>query len=61
MVVQVLQCQHFVMLCQKKRKKVFVIFKSVKFPYGYALNISGCVSVDDGNIARFRSHDYHVL
>ena len=33
----------------------------VKFPDGDASNSSGCVSVDDGKIARLKSYDYHVL
>ena len=33
----------------------------VKFLDGDASNSSGCVSVDDGKIARLKSYDYHVL
>ncbi|KAM3264911.1 hypothetical protein P3L10_001905 [Capsicum annuum] len=46
----------------KEEKKMFwTLLKSVKFPDGYASNISGCVARDDGKITRLKSHDYHVL
>ena len=46
----------------EREKKVFWSFlKSVKFPDGYASNISSCVSEDGGKITKLKSHDYHVL
>ena len=36
-------------------------FKSVKFPDGYASNISQCVNITDGKISGLKSHDCHVL
>jgi len=48
-------------MSKKEKKEFWKFLKSVKFPDGYASNISGCVSVDDGKITRLKSHDYHVL
>ncbi|GER39830.1 dual-specificity RNA methyltransferase RlmN [Striga asiatica] len=46
----------------KKEKQEFCEFlKSVKFPDGYASNISRCVSSRDQKISGFKSHDFHVL
>ena len=35
--------------------------KSVKFPDGYAVNISRNVNINDGKILGLKSHDCHVL
>ncbi|KAH0724885.1 hypothetical protein KY284_000750 [Solanum tuberosum] len=46
----------------KNEKREFGEFlKCVKFPDGYASNISRCVSVDGVKLAKLKSHDYHVL
>ncbi|XP_039146815.1 uncharacterized protein LOC120284059 [Dioscorea cayenensis subsp. rotundata] len=46
----------------KKEKVLFCEFlKTVKFPDGYASNISRCVNVHDGKISGLKSHDCHVL
>lgn len=43
-------------------KKAFCEWlKSVKFPDGFASNISRCVNVNDGRISGMKSHDCHVL
>ncbi|XP_012828525.1 PREDICTED: uncharacterized protein LOC105949753 [Erythranthe guttata] len=45
-----------------KEKKSFCEFlKGVKFPDGYAANISRCVNIKDGKITGLKSHDCHVL
>ena len=36
-------------------------FKNVKFPDGYASNISRCVNTNEGTISGMKSHDLHVL
>ncbi|CAN4075780.1 unnamed protein product [Withania somnifera] len=43
------------------KKKFWAFLKSVKFPDGYASNISGCVTADDGKISKLKSHDHYVL
>ncbi|KAK9993895.1 hypothetical protein SO802_023598 [Lithocarpus litseifolius] len=35
--------------------------KNVKFPDGYAFNISRCVNTNEGKISGMKSHDFHVL
>jgi len=35
--------------------------KGVKFPDGYASNISRCVNVKEGKISGMKSYDCHVL
>ena len=35
--------------------------KSVKFPDGYASNISRCINIADGKVSRLKSHDCHIL
>ncbi|CAL8175351.1 unnamed protein product [Prunus armeniaca] len=43
-------------------KKYFLKFvSSVKFPDGYAHNITCCVNVDGGKFAGLKSHDCHVF
>ncbi|KAM3204564.1 hypothetical protein P3L10_027973 [Capsicum annuum] len=48
-------------MSKKEKKKFGALLKSVKFPDGYASNISGFVNRDDGKITRLKSHDYYVL
>ncbi|XP_065872300.1 uncharacterized protein [Euphorbia lathyris] len=46
----------------KKEKEKFIEFlKSLKFPDGYASNISRCVSSGEVKISSLKSHDCHVL
>ena len=46
----------------KDEKQGFCEFlKSVKFPDGYASNISRCISINDGRISGLKSHDFHIL
>ncbi|KAL5724590.1 hypothetical protein ACHQM5_007830 [Ranunculus cassubicifolius] len=43
-------------------KKAFCEWlKTVKFPDGYASNISRCVNIKDGKVSGLKSHDCHVL
>ena len=48
-------------LSQREKQSLLEFLKSVKFPNGYASNISRNVSVEDGKILGLKSHDYHVL
>jgi hypothetical protein len=48
--------------CPKKKGKPFVIFLSqVKFPDGFASNISRCVSADGTKLQGLKTHDCHIL
>ncbi|KAM2086641.1 hypothetical protein ACFX1R_024153 [Malus domestica] len=44
-----------------ERKDFLYWLKSIKFPDGYAANISHKVNVDEGSIFGLKSHDCHVL
>ncbi|XP_021804336.1 uncharacterized protein LOC110748694, partial [Prunus avium] len=44
-----------------QRKDFCKFLKSVKFPDGYAANISRNVTISDGKISGLKSHDCHVL
>lgn len=48
-------------LSQKEKRGFFEFLKSVKFPDGYAANISRCVSANDVKITGLKSHDCHVV
>ena len=48
-------------LSKVERQGFCEFLKSVKFPDGYASNISRCVLINDGKISRLKSHDFHVL
>ena len=48
-------------LTVEERKEFCKFLKSVKFPDGYAANLSRNVSINDGKISGVKSHDYHVL
>ncbi|KAL3834609.1 hypothetical protein ACJIZ3_009345 [Penstemon smallii] len=48
-------------LSQKDRQGFCQFLKAVKFPDGYAANISSRVSIKDGKITGLKSHDCHVL
>ena len=43
------------------RKEFCKFVKSVKFPDGYAVNLSRKISIGDGRISGLKSHDCHVL
>lgn len=48
-------------LSQKNKKDFCQFLKSVKYPDGYAANISRCVNIKEGKISGLKSHDCHVL
>jgi hypothetical protein len=46
----------------KDQKVAFMKFlREVKFPDGYASNISRCVSVDGTNLQGLKTHDCHII
>ncbi|KAK9106640.1 hypothetical protein Syun_022651 [Stephania yunnanensis] len=45
----------------EEKKKFCHWLKSVKFPDGYASNISRCMNISESNISGLKSHDCHVL
>ncbi|KAF7132507.1 hypothetical protein RHSIM_Rhsim09G0076000 [Rhododendron simsii] len=53
-------CASFV-LTLKEREAFFEFLKSVKYPNGYAANISRSVSSTNGRLTGLKSHDYHIL
>ncbi|CAN1121606.1 hypothetical protein LINPERHAP2_LOCUS866 [Linum perenne] len=48
-------------MTKEERKNFCQFMKEVKFPDGYASNISRCASVSEGKITGLKSHDCHVL
>lgn len=48
-------------LSPKERLGFYDFIKSIKFPDGYAANISSCISTQGGKISGLKSHDCHVL
>lgn len=48
-------------LSQKERNGFYEFLMSIKYPDGFAGNISRCVNVKDGKISGLKSHDCHVL
>ena len=48
-------------LTLEERREFCKFLKSVKFPDGYAANISRNVNISDGKISGLKSHDCHVL
>ena len=48
-------------LSESERESFCRFLKSVKFPDGYAANISRNVNMNDGKITGLKSHDCHVL
>lgn len=48
-------------LTPNERKEFCKFLKSVKFPDGYAANISNNVNINDGKIMGLKSHDCHIL
>lgn len=56
------QMPHSCYTLSKMEQKAFCEFlKSVKFPDGYASNISRCANDADGKVLGLKSHDCHVL
>jgi hypothetical protein len=46
----------------KKKKKAFCDFlREVKFPYGFASNISRCINADGTKVQGLKMHDCHIL
>ena len=45
----------------EERREFCKFLKSIKFPDGYAANISRNVNISDGKISGLKSHDCHVL
>ena len=48
-------------LTTDERKEFCKFIKSVKFPDGYAINLSRNISIGDGRISGLKTHDCHVL
>ena len=48
-------------LSKVEKASFFDWLQCVKFPDGYASNISHCVNTKNGKISGMKSHDYHVL
>ncbi|KAH7849967.1 hypothetical protein Vadar_025729 [Vaccinium darrowii] len=48
-------------LTVKEREAFFEFLKSVKYPDGYAANISRSVNATNGRLNGLKSHDYHIL
>ncbi|XP_075093198.1 uncharacterized protein LOC107829616 isoform X2 [Nicotiana tabacum] len=48
-------------MSKSEKKEFYKFLKSVKFPDGYASNISRRVNEDDDKITGLKSHDHHVL
>jgi len=43
------------------KKKFLQFVSNVKFPDGYASNISRCVNLEGGTMHGLKTHDYHIL
>lgn len=48
-------------LTPQQKEGFFEFLKTVKYPDGYAANISKSVNVRNGRLTGLKSHDYHVL
>ncbi|XP_028082248.1 uncharacterized protein LOC114283584 [Camellia sinensis] len=48
-------------LSTKERQGFGAFLKSIKYPDGYAANISNCVNTDSGKISGLKNHDCYVL
>ena len=51
----------FFSLSPNERDGFYDFLKSVKYPDGYAANISRSVNAKNGRLSDLKSHDYHVL
>ncbi|KAJ8615538.1 hypothetical protein MRB53_034910 [Persea americana] len=45
----------------KHRDGFYEFLKSIKYPDGYAVNLSSCVTSKNDKLAGLKSHDYHIL
>ena len=48
-------------LTRDERKEFCKLIKSIKFPDGYAANLSRNTSIGDGRISGLKTHDCHIL
>ncbi|XP_049394089.1 uncharacterized protein LOC125858374 [Solanum stenotomum] len=48
-------------LTKEQRKLICEWLKSLRYPYGYASNLSRCVDMEDCKLSRMKSHDCHVF
>ena len=55
------QCHMRSTLSKVEKASLFDWLQCVKFPDGYASNISHCVNTKNGKISGMKSHDCHVL
>lgn len=46
---------------KNEREKFISFIRSVKFPDGYASNISRCINMNDNSMAGYKTHDCHIL
>jgi hypothetical protein len=46
---------------QKKKKAFCDFLREVKFPYGFASNISRCINADGTKVQGLKMHDCHIL
>ena len=51
----------FFSLSPNERDGFYDFFRSVKYPDGYATNISRLVNAKNGRLSGLKSHDCHVL
>lgn len=53
---------HAPYMMDKNQKKTFYEFlKNVKFPDGYASNLTSCITTDGCNLAGLKTHDCHII
>ena len=48
-------------LTPEAKKKFLQFVSNVKFPDGYASNISRCVNMEGGTMHGLKTHDWHIL
>ena len=48
-------------MSKEDKTRFLKVLEDVRVPYGYALNISKCVRLNDCTIMGLKSHDNHVL
>ena len=47
---------------EKEERVAFCVFlKSIRFPYGYASNLTRCISADGSKVQGLKTHDCHIL
>ena len=48
--------------CQQKKKKAFCDFlREIKFPVGFASNISRCLNAEGTKVQGLKIHDCHII